>query len=91
MVDMLLFGVAPYVAVLVPYLRSVIVFSPRLDLMSGMPFLVKAHVFGAMMIVGILPFTRLVHFLVPPVSYLWRRYQLVIWNWDRKKIRMGHH
>lgn len=78
-----------YVAVLVPYLKSVFAFSPRLDLISGMPFMVKAHVFGAMTIVGLLPFTRLVHFLVPPVSYLWRRYQLVIWNWDRRKIRIA--
>ncbi len=80
-------GSAWYVATLVPYLRSVITFSPNVDLISGMPWLVKAHVVGMMLIVAILPFTRLVHFLVPPVSYLWRRYQIVIWNWDRKKIR----
>lgn len=80
-------GSSWYVATLVPYLRSVMAFSPRIDLISGMPWLVKMHVFGAILIIAILPFTRLVHFLVPPVSYLWRSYQLVIWNWDRKKIR----
>lgn len=80
-------GSAWYVGVLVPYLWSIFTFSPQVDLMAGMPWLVKTHVFGAFLIVAILPFTRLVHFLVPPISYLWRRYQVVIWNWDRKKIR----
>lgn len=80
-------GSAWYVGTLVPYLRSVLMLAPRVDLISGMPWLVKLHVFGAIAIVGVLPFTRLVHFLVPPISYLWRPYQLVIWNWDRKTIR----
>lgn len=81
-------GSAWYVATLVPYLRSVLALAPRVDLMTGMPWLVKAHVLGAIAVVAILPFTRLVHFLVPPISYLWRPYQLVIWNWDRRKIRV---
>jgi hypothetical protein len=33
------------------------------------------------------PFTRLMHFLVFPFSYFARAYQYVIWNWDRKKRR----
>jgi len=80
-------GSSWYVAVLVPYLRSVFALSPRVELLANMPWLVKTHVIGAITIVGILPFTRLVHFLVPPVSYLWRSYQVVIWNWDRRQIR----
>jgi nitrate reductase gamma subunit len=82
-------GSSWYAAVLTPYLRSVFTLSPRVDLMVDLPWLVKSHVIGSIVIVGILPFTRLVHFLVPPVSYLWRRYQLVVWNWDRKKIRVA--
>ena len=80
-------GSSWYAAVLTPYLRSIFVLSPRVELVADMPWMVKTHIIGAITIVGILPFTRLVHFLVPPVSYLWRRYQLVIWNWNRKKIR----
>ena len=34
---------------------------------------------GFLVILAI-PFTRLVHFLVVPVWYLWRKPQLVIWN-----------
>lgn len=77
-----------YVAVMVPYLRSLFMFAPKVDFIKDMPLMVKMHVFGAISIFGILPFTRLVHFLVPPVSYLWRSYQVVVWNWDRKKIRI---
>ncbi len=77
-----------YVATLVPYLKSVLMLSPRLDLVAAMPWVVKAHTFGAILIFALIPFTRLVHFLVPPVSYLWRSYQVVIWNWDRKRIRV---
>lgn len=80
-------GSAWYVSTMVPYLKSVLMLSPKVELMASMATVVKVHVFGAILIVAILPFTRLVHFLVPPISYLWRPYQVVIWNWDRKKIR----
>ena len=33
------------------------------------------------------PFTRLVHFLVAPFHYIERPYQRVIWNWDRRRVR----
>lgn len=54
-----------------------------------MPLVVKIHVTGAFVVLGMIPFTRFMHFLVYPFSYLWRPYQLVIWNWDRKKIRLA--
>ncbi|MFQ6610595.1 MAG: respiratory nitrate reductase subunit gamma [Fidelibacterota bacterium] len=31
------------------------------------------------------PFSRLVHVLVVPNPYLWRRPQLVRWNWNRTR------
>lgn len=82
-------GSSWYAAVVTPYLRSIFVLTPKVELVSGLPWLPKLHIIGAMVIVGVLPFTRLVHFLVPPISYLWRNYQVVIWNWDRKKIRQA--
>ena len=81
-------GSSWYVATLVPYVRSVLSLAPNVELISGMSWLVRTHVLGAIVIIGILPFTRLDHFLVPPVSYLWSPYQLVIWNWDRRTIRV---
>ena len=38
----------------------------------------------------VFPFTRLVHVLVVPNPYLWRKTQVVIWNWDRKRIRQSN-
>ena len=51
-------------------------------------FLVQFHIIGAFVILALLPFTRLVHLLSLPYSYLWRPYQLVIWN-RRAEARAG--
>jgi nitrate reductase gamma subunit len=82
-------GSSWYAAVLVPYLRSVFMLSPNVELVSGLPWLVKVHIVNAFLIIGILPFTRLVHFLLLPIGYLWRPYQLVVWNANQKKIRQS--
>lgn len=76
-----------YASSMVPYLKSVFTFAPNLGFIKAMPFIVKVHVFNAFLLIAILPFTRLVHFLVLPVHYIWRSWQVVIWNYDRKSIR----
>ncbi len=80
-------GSSWYAATLVPYLRSLFVLKPNLEYMSPMPWVVKLHVVNAFGLIAILPFTRLVHFLILPVQYIWRSWQVVIWNYDRKTIR----
>jgi len=70
-----------------PYLWSIVTFSPQIEAVSVMPWVIKTHIVGAFIILGIIPFTRLVHFLVAPFHYTWRNYQKVIWYWDRKRIR----
>jgi nitrate reductase gamma subunit len=82
-------GSSWYAAALVPYLRSLFLFNPNLDLVSGLHWMVKVHIVNAFLIIGFLPFTRLVHFLILPISYIWRPYQLVIWNSNRKKLRQS--
>ncbi|HRO72226.1 MAG TPA: respiratory nitrate reductase subunit gamma, partial [Saprospiraceae bacterium] len=74
---------------LTPYLRSIFSFKPEINAMVEMPWLVQIHVISAFAIIGIIPFTRFVHFLVAPLDYAWRKYQLVIWNWNPKVIRMS--
>ena len=75
-------------AFLTPYLRSIFVFDPQIDAISTVNLVwLKIHVVSAFSIIAIIPFTRFVHFLVYPVDYLWRSYQQVIWNWDRRSIR----
>ena len=76
-----------FASVLTPYLRSVFSFSPDIEAISVAPAWVQIHVISAFLIIAIIPFTRFMHFLVAPVDYLWRKYQVVIWNWDRKRIR----
>ncbi|MBV6405641.1 MAG: hypothetical protein GFGODING_02421 [Flavobacteriales bacterium] len=82
-------GSSWFASTLTPYLRSVFAFNPDVAAVSAMPWTVKLHIFSAYFIVAIIPFTRFMHFLVAPVDYLWRGYQLVIWNWNRRMIRQG--
>jgi len=80
-------GINWYATSMVPYLKSLIFFSPDMSYVASMPWMVKFHVVNAFLIIAVLPFTRLLHFLVLPIHYLWRSWQVVIWNYDRKKIR----
>lgn len=81
-------GSSWFASFVTPYLRSIFVFDPQIDAIAGVNSLsLKVHVVSAFSIIAIIPFTRFVHFLVYPVDYLWRSYQQVIWNWDRKHIR----
>ena len=73
-----------YSTSMVPYLRSLFTFSPEMQYVASLPILVKIHITNAFLIMAVLPFTRLLHFLVLPVHYLWRSWQVVIWNQDRK-------
>jgi nitrate reductase gamma subunit len=76
-----------FASVLTPYLRSIFSFNPDLGAISEAPVLVQIHVISAFLMIAIIPFTRFMHFLVAPVDYIWRKYQVVIWNWNRKTIR----
>jgi nitrate reductase gamma subunit len=80
-------GSSWFASVLVPYLKSIFIFDPDIAAVATLPFAVKLHIVSAFIMIGIIPFTRFIHFLVFPFSYFWRSYQYVIWNWDRKQIR----
>ena len=73
-------GSSWFASVLTPYLRSIFTFNPDIAAVSVMPFMVKVHIISAFILIGMIPFTRFMHFLVLPLAYIWRRYQLVIWN-----------
>ena len=70
-----------------PWLWSLVKLSPQVEYVAPLPFLAKAHIVNAFVLIGVFPFTRLVHILVVPNPYLWRRTQVVIWNWDRSRLR----
>ncbi len=80
-------GASWFASDLTPYLRSIFKLQPRIDAVVAMPPVIQAHIVGAFVLIALIPFTRLVHFLVAPFHYIWRPYQQVIWNWDRKSIR----
>lgn len=80
-------GSSWFASVMTPYLKSIFKFSPDISAVVIAPLSIRIHIVIAFVIIGLLPFTRLVHFLVYPFRYFYRNYQRVIWNWDRKLIR----
>lgn len=84
---MVRWGSSWFSGVLTPYLKSIFSFNPDITAVSEMPVLIQIHIVSAFVIIAIIPFTRFMHFLVAPLDYAWRKYQVVVWNWDRKAIR----
>jgi nitrate reductase gamma subunit len=72
-------GSSWFAASLTPYLRSLFTMSPDISYVTSMPLIVKLHIINAFLVVGLFPFTRLVHVLVIPNPYLWRKTQVVRW------------
>jgi nitrate reductase gamma subunit len=72
-------GSSWFAAAAVPYLRSVATFNPAFASISLLPWPVKLHIVGAYLLIGWVPFSRLVHILVVPIPYLWRRPQVARW------------
>ncbi|MBL8813498.1 MAG: respiratory nitrate reductase subunit gamma [Planctomycetaceae bacterium] len=62
-----------------PYLWSIFKLNPDVSFVTAMPHLVKLHIVLAFLTIGFFPFTRLVHLLVIPNPYLWRKTQVVRW------------
>jgi NNP family nitrate/nitrite transporter-like MFS transporter len=72
-----------YLHTAAPWLGSLFTLAPRTDLASVLPAIVKHHAAGAFVLLALLPFSRLVHALSVPLGYLWRPFQIVVWNRDR--------
>jgi len=69
-----------YLHTAAPWLRSLVQLNPDISTLTPLPFLVKLHFFNAFVVIGLFPFTRLVHIFTVPPGYLWKPYQLVIWH-----------
>lgn len=69
-----------YAATAVPWMWSVLSLNPNAEYVANLPLLTKVHIFNAMILVALIPFTRLVHFFVINIyKYLVRPYQVVRW------------
>lgn len=73
-------GSAWYLSSITPWLRSLVALQPQIEAVAVLPLVVKLHALGGFVILALFPFTRLVHAVVPPLGYLWRPHQVVIWN-----------
>lgn len=73
-----------YLHTSVPWLVSLVNFNPQIQYVTAMPVPVQIHMFNAFVIVMLFPFTRLVHVVTVPLTYLFRPYQVVIWYRNRK-------
>lgn len=72
-------GSSWFAAAAAPYLWSIVKLNPAVGFVSAMPLLVKVHLVNLWLVLGVFPFTRLVHILVIPNQYLWRKPQVVRW------------
>lgn len=69
-----------YAASAVPWMWSVLTLNPNVEYVANLPLITKAHIFNALVFIGLIPFTRLAHFFVINIyKYLWRPYQVVRW------------
>ena len=81
-------GSSWFAASAAPYLWSLIKLHPEIGYLVAMPLSVKLHIVNAFLVIGFFPFSRLVHILVVPNMYLWRKPQVVRWNRDPRTARV---
>lgn len=72
-------GSSWFAASAAPYLWSLVKLNPDSSYIVAMPLAFKLHLVNASVLIGLVPFTRLVHILVVPNPYLWRKPQVVRW------------
>jgi nitrate reductase gamma subunit len=72
-------GAVWYLHTATPWLWSLVKLDPQVQYLAVLPTVVKLHAVNAFFLVAIFPFSRLVHVVSVPLSYLARPYQVVIW------------
>ena len=72
-------GSSWFATALTPYLWSLVKLNPNIAWVAPMPLAIKMHIVNAFLVIGFFPFSRLVHILVVPNMYLWRKRQVVRW------------
>jgi len=75
-----------YLVTAVPWILSLLSLRPDASFITSLPWLAKLHFFGAFVLVALFPFGRLLHLATSRLSYLFRPYQVVIWQ---RKGRRG--
>lgn len=70
-----------YLHTATPWLWSLVKFDPQVQYLAVLPWVVKVHAVNAFVLVALFPFSRLVHVVSVPLTYLARPYQVVVWYW----------
>lgn len=73
-----------YLHTATPWLWSLFKLDPQVHYLAALPTVVKLHAFNAFLILALFPFSRLVHVISVPLTYLARPYQVVIWYRERR-------
>ena len=63
-----------------PWMDSLAFFQPAPQYVTALPLAHKVHFLTGFLLFALMPFSRLVHIATFPLSYIWRRFQLVIWT-----------
>ncbi|MEU9986701.1 respiratory nitrate reductase subunit gamma [Streptomyces sp. NPDC048045] len=63
-----------YRETIAPWARSLFLLRPRTELMAHVPVLFQIHAVIGMVLIAMVPYTRLVHMFSAPVPYLFRPY-----------------
>lgn len=69
-----------YVHTATPWFWSLATFHPNASTVASLPPFVQFHFLVGFLVILLFPFSRLVHLVMLPVYYLWRPYQVVVWN-----------
>lgn len=75
-----------YLHTAVPWMLSLLTLQPQIHYVTALPWIVKLHMLGGFLVVALFPFTRLVHLVTVPITYLWRPFQVVIWNRQPRRL-----
>jgi nitrate reductase gamma subunit len=82
-------GSSWFATLVTPYLWSLLRLSPTIADVAVLPLAAKLHIVTAFLLILFFPFTRLVHILVVPNPYLWRKPQVVRWSYGRRAHARG--
>lgn len=69
-----------YLHTAVPWFWSLVGLHPDIRTVVFLPPFVKLHFVFGFVVILLVPFSRLVHLVALPIQYLWRPYQVAIWN-----------
>lgn len=71
-----------YLHTAVPYFWSLLALNPQVDYLADFPAIFKLHAAGGFLIVAVLPFTKLVHLLYQPITFL--KDPPILYRWRSK-------